>query len=549
MCRTSHTPCKLPGFSEIERLLCKQEVAGSIPAGSISKVLEIEHFLGFRRRGDRSVVSSIYDFGSLNVREIRCHDRYPAASSPAALADDTLVVDVKIRGELRCLARGPPPSGARRASGTCLRTDCCRRRDCARTGPRSSPGTQLGSATDAGIRSLTVREAATEYVESLGRYENPRTLDAYRSPVVKHLLPFLAYVDDARTEDRALVDVDEALMLRFVAAKQAERAVLQDVAETLAELDRATRADLDLLSREFDEDEWRLLRRYGQRGGRHKILDPSATGVVSLSSRGLNNNEINRCLARMRDVVRMANRRYKLGVDDPTQGCSLPREDPSREWLHPVQMQALIDAAEALDANPAQDAYAQHGRYSAILALGLLGPRVSEFCAARWRDLSSGGALHTGGEDERRPPAPRAADDRPRRLGTAPGRARPPPQRLDLGVGRRHQARPQQRAQPATGAGARARRRSARGTGPTPLRARVDADGNPTGIRVTPHMFRRTAMTYWAWADRNQRWAMGQAGHESAKMTLEAYQQTFPRDHDARALVAAWLGGAGAGTA
>jgi hypothetical protein len=64
-------------------------------------------------------------------------------------------------------------------------------------------------------------------------------------------------------------------MLRFVAAKHAERAALQDVAETLAELDRATRADLNLLSKEFDEDEWRLLRRYGQRGGRDKIQDPS----------------------------------------------------------------------------------------------------------------------------------------------------------------------------------------------------------------------------------------------------------------------------------
>jgi hypothetical protein len=253
------------------------------------------------------------------------------------------------------------------------------------------PGTQPGSATEAGIRSLTVREAATEYVESLGRYENPKTLDAYRSPVVKHLLPFLAYVDDARMEERAMVDVDEALMLRFVAAKQAERAVLQDVAETLAELDRATRADPNLLSRDLDQDVWRLLRRYGQRGGRHKIQDPSATGVVSLSSRGLSNNEINRCLARMRDIVRMVNRRYKLGLDDPTEGCSLPRSDPSRDWLHPVQLQALLDAAETLDANPAQNAHAQHGRHSAILALGLLGPRVSEFCAARWRDLSAQG--------------------------------------------------------------------------------------------------------------------------------------------------------------
>jgi integrase len=66
--------------------------------------------------------------------------------------------------------------------------------------------------------------------------------------------------------------------------------------------------------------------------------------------------------------------------------------------------------------------------------------------------------------------------------------------------------------------------------GERPLPARVNAEGNPIGVRVTPHMFRRTAMTYWAWTDRNQRWAMGQAGHKSAKMTLEAYQQGSRRD-------------------
>jgi integrase len=463
------------------------------------------------------------------------------------LADDTLVVDVKIRGELRCL--GPASEWSEARVRNLLENRLLPAARLRQDWTALIPGTQLGSATDAGIRSLTVREAATEYVESLGRYENPKTLDAYRSPVVKHLLPFLAYVDDARTEDRALVDVDEALMLRFVAAKQAERAVLQDVAETLAELDRATRADLDLLSREFDEDEWRLLRRYGQRGGRHKILDPSATGVVSLSSRGLSNNEINRCLARMRDIVRMANRRYKLGVDDPTQGCSLPREDPSREWLHPVQMQALIDAAETLDANPAQDAYAQHGRYSAILALGLLGPRVSEFCAARWRDLSAEGLYI--------PEAKTSAGRRHLELPTIV-RTALEQRRAEL------DPRPSDWIW-ASAAGTKRDRNNVRNRllapvlelaadlleerGQRPLPARVDADGNPTGIRVTPHMFRRTAMTYWAWADRNQRWAMGQAGHKSAKMTLEAYQQTFPRDHDARALVSAWLRGAGAGTA
>jgi integrase len=58
---------------------------------------------------------------------------------------------------------------------------------------------------------------------------------------------------------------------------------------------------------------------------------------------------------------------------------------------------------------------------------------------------------------------------------------------------------------------------------------------------VTPHTFRRTAMTYWAWAERSQVWAKTQAGHRSAKLTMEVYQQGFPSDKTARELVLNWL--------
>jgi integrase len=459
------------------------------------------------------------------------------------LADDTLVVDVKIRDERRTL--GPASdwseSRARRLLESRLLPAAQLRQDWAALIPGAGNGASTAEPADL----LTVREAATDYVEALSRYENPNTAAAFRTPVVKHLLPFLAFVDDDRTVDRALAEVDEALMLRFVATKQAERAILQDIAETLAELDRDVRADPEQLRQQLDPDEWRLLCRYGQRGGRHMVLDQAASGLISLSSRGLSNNEINRCLARMRDIVRMANRRYKLGLDDPTQGCSLPRRDPSREWLHPVQMQALLDAAQTLDANPAQDAYRQHGRYSAILALGLLGPRVSEFCAARWRDLSAEGLFIR----EAKTSAGRRHLELPAIVRTALDRRRA---ELD--------PRPSDWIW-ASAAGTKRDRNNVRNRllapvlelaaelleerGQRPLPARVDADGNPTGVRVTPHMFRRTATTYWAWADRNQRWAMGQAGHKSAKMTLEAYQQTFPRDADARAQVVAWLRGTG----
>jgi hypothetical protein len=61
---------------------------------------------------------------------------------------------------------------------------------------------------------------------------------------------------------------------------------------------------------------WDLLVRYGQRGGRRPLaeaLGPRDTGRISLSSRGLSNNEINRCLARLRDILELA--REEFGVD------------------------------------------------------------------------------------------------------------------------------------------------------------------------------------------------------------------------------------------
>ena len=67
-------------------------------------------------------------------------------------------------------------------------------------------------------------------------------------------------------------------MLRFVSAKQGERAVLQDLAETLAELDSEVRRDPELVKPQLNAEEWRLLCRYGQRGGQRMVLDPATTG-------------------------------------------------------------------------------------------------------------------------------------------------------------------------------------------------------------------------------------------------------------------------------
>ena len=460
------------------------------------------------------------------------------------LADDTLVVDVKIRTERRML--GPASEWSEARARKLLENRLLPAAQLRQDWTALIPGAVNGGSNGEAAGTLTVREAATDYVEALSRYENPNTVSAYRSPVVKHLLPFLAYTDAERTVDRALAEVDEALMLRFVSAKQAERAVLQDIAEALAELDSDVRGDPELVKEQLDAEEWRLLCRYGQRGGHHMVLDPSASGLVSLSSRGLSNNEINRCLARMRDIVRMANRRYKLGIDDPTRGllAAARRSEPG--------LAAPGSDAGATRRGPDAGRQPGAGRVRAPRALQR-SPRPWPPGPARVRVLLSplarplgAGALHPRGEDERRPTAPGATGDR---------RAR-----------RWSDVEPSMTHRPsdfiwASAAGTKRDRNNVRNRllapvlelaaklldeqGQRPLPARVDADGNPTSVRVTPHMFRRTAMTYWAWADRNQRWAMGQAGHKSAKMTLEAYQQTFPRDPGARAQVVAWLRGAG----
>ena len=157
------------------------------------------------------------------------------------LADDTLVVDVKIRGERRTL--GPVSAWSERRARNLLEGRLLPAARLRQDWAALIPGQPDGAGVGTMAASLTVREAATEYVEALSRYENPKTVESYRRPVVKHLLPFLAYVDEERTQDRLLADVDETLMLKFVAAKHAERAVLQDIADTLAELDRATRSD------------------------------------------------------------------------------------------------------------------------------------------------------------------------------------------------------------------------------------------------------------------------------------------------------------------
>ena len=201
---------------------------------------------------------------------------------------------------------------------------------------------------------LLFHDAASEYVHAInGRYADLKTRAAYLDPVVNHLLPFFA--EDVTGRPRTFDELTPDLVTKYTSAKQAERDVLFSLRDELAEFDDKTLRDSDAVRAQLDAREWEVLWTYGMRGGRWRLSDPRAKGRISLSSRGLSDNEINRSLYRLRDIVRMANRAYKLDVDDPAVDRMVSRTKPSHDWIRPLQFQAVLDAAAALDAGVITD--------------------------------------------------------------------------------------------------------------------------------------------------------------------------------------------------
>jgi len=385
---------------------------------------------------------------------------------------------------------------------------------------------------------VTVREAASEYVSRLqGQYANQATLNAYMSPVMKHVGPFFSYDGD---HERRVDEIGGPLVTRFTATKMAERELLTNMAATLAELDDEDLRDPARTRQLLDSDvEWELLVRYGQRGGRRPLaeaLGPHDAGRISLSSRGLSNNEINRCLARLRDILDLAREEFGADLGDPTRRRSLPRTDPPGSWLLPVQLQAVFDAADELDRrwNGGPD-YRSLGRRTLVELLGLGGPRVSEIGNGRWQDLH----LDADSPQFRIHEAKTSAGRRDLRLHPvvcASLRAR----RAELDPDGQDYIF-------ATAAGGRRDRHSIRTRMLEPVLARATEllsrrNLPPLPERVTAHSFRRTYLTYLAWAGVPLRRAMSQAGHKDAKLTLQIYQQDFPDSEAGLGQIRAWLG-------
>jgi hypothetical protein len=127
------------------------------------------------------------------------------------------------------------------------------------------------------------------------------------------------------------------------------------------------------------EAEWELVVRYGQRGGRLPLaeaLGPDVRGHISLSSRGLSNNEINGCLARLRDVLELAPEELGVEIGDPTRKRGLPRTDPAASWLLPFHSKpcstrrtnSIVDGTAALTTEAWGVACSSSSSASAVLA-------------------------------------------------------------------------------------------------------------------------------------------------------------------------------------
>lgn len=394
--------------------------------------------------------------------------------------------------------------------------------------PESQP-----APTDA----LTVWQACSEYVQwRETRSENPNTRSAVTSPVVKHLLPFLAHVDAGHTIERRLADVDEGLVAQFIERKRQERAILTDLGEKLAEASAEDMQDLEQLTKservDLDDDEVVLLRRYGQQGGRYMLSDPDAHGRISLSSRGLKDSEINRCLSTLSSVVHRANRRHGLQIPDPTLDMRLRGDAPNRNWLWPQHVEALVAAARAMD--EFEGRYAHNGREAAIWVLALCGPRVHEFCAFKWRDLSNEGLTVRKSKTEagrRTVQVPDVA-----REALAAHRARLGDPGADTPIWPTSTGRQRDRSSVRT-----------RLLAPVLDAARATlehCEGALIPERVTPHTFRRTAATSWYWLGRDERTTMHEIGHRSSRLTLEVYAQPRPRDPKQKEMLEAWMRGA-----
>lgn len=441
------------------------------------------------------------------------------------LRDGTEVFDARIREDQHTIGRSP--RWTQKNAQTLLDAKLLPMAMLGQPWWEAIPGEEDRSSPPVTVDTLTVGDVLSEYLHMVEVQPNKNTRNATVSPIMNHVGP--AFVWDGPRE-RTVAELSGSLVSDFCKAKQREREILTELSQVLRELDDTTLQSADALRAQLDGREWEFLMRYGMRGGRWRASDPEASGRFSLSTRGLSNNEINRCLALLRRALHLAENEHRLFIGDPTHRRGLPPEAPDRSWVRPDGLQAMFDAAVALDAGATLNGRVSRtlGRYEICVVLALAGPRATETCRARWEHRRHE-ELHiphsktaSGTRDIYQHPLVRAVlTDRWERLGR-PSRGLIFPTEKG-GVRDRNSLRN-------------------RILDPVVAHARellAQRGQDPLPDRVTPHTLRRTYLTYLAWSGESVQFARQQAGHKDSRMTLEVYQQSFPAKLDPR--VPVWV--------
>ena len=221
----------------------------------------------------------------------------------------------------------------RRANGVQRRADV---RDGRQTGPTSTAGP-------------TFHEFATDWLASREGEVAPRTVEYERWALTHHLLPHFAHTP--------LTAIDIAAVDAYRRAK-------------VAESDR---------------------RRQAIEAGRPLRSGPDGTGPVL---RPLSPATVNKTIDVLQAVLALA-REYGHIADNPATGRRRRLKAPKPRPVHldaAEPIQALLDAAAALDADPRHRMRDRHAIIATLLFAGL---RAHELCQLRWRDIDlPGDRLH-----------------------------------------------------------------------------------------------------------------------------------------------------------
>ncbi|HMJ02272.1 MAG TPA: site-specific integrase [Conexibacter sp.] len=324
-------------------------------------------------------------------------------------------------------------------------------------------------------RDPTFHEFASEWFEGVELGLKPRTRVDYRWRLSNHLLPYFA---GHRLSAITVEEVD-----RYRRAKERERAVLER-----ARAQQVTRPPAD----------------------RERLARP------------LSNGSINKTIRLLAQVLQQAVE-YGLVDRNPATGKRrmLREAKPSRSYLQPAQVKALLAASHKLDEE------ARHGdagrRWPLLATLVLAGLRISEALDLRWRDVNlAARKLHV--RDAKTEAGVREVDLTPylqevlAEYRTRTRHAGPDGFVFATSTGERDNP-------------SNVRNRFLAAAVERANVALEDAGGQPIG-HVTPHSLRRTFASLLLASGADVPYVMAQLGHADPKMTLGVYAKVIASKTD-----------------